>query len=404
MPALGPSKLPETLLYLFSSNLQPLYLRNVLSFLAAPAGLRYTLRYDATWVNDAARRQWPHDGLRGVRALLHFALQHPSQYADPTFVPVRRAEVVGSSVQGSIYFVTVAMCGELSLTEPPPPESLPDWQRRHPESVVLRRYRSVLNSTLNAPIPYEFSAGLLTRPGHLAVLEDVIDFDLEPADALRRNARYLAKVESFADASFVRLLAVRELTSGRVVPLSSTDAQDRAGPRYDLDGGTVYQLEFFNYNPQPVTHPKTFQFTTSEDVVTFPGWGGFEIASRYDQPVVTMKTARPTSGSTLEAVLALRPLETSGGANLDLPIRVRTRRGRVIAEVVASTMVVVLLGLAAAAQGAIRWYLGAAGVLLAASLQFAGWVVPGITTAAQAAWRGSPATPPPPPGTTGAHH
>lgn len=185
---------------------------------------------------------------------------------------------MASSVEGSIYFVTVAMCADLALKDPQAVGHVHECQRRHPESVAIGKYRNALES-LGAPMPYEFSAGLLIKPGQLDALHEVADFDLGSADALRRSASYLANVEAFAGASFIRMIEVRELDSGRAIQLSGAQPDDRAGPRYPLHRGMAYEIELFNYHPRPIVHPVRFQFTTSGDVVTFAGWAGFEIAS-----------------------------------------------------------------------------------------------------------------------------
>jgi hypothetical protein len=124
--------------------------------------------------------------------------------------------------------------------------------------------------------------------------------------------------------------------------------------------------------------------------VTAVGWSGFEVASRYDRPAVTIRTSRPPGGGKVEAVLAIRPDEELGGASLDVPVVVRTRRGRLLAEASASTAVLVLLGLAAASQGDARWILGAIAILLGVAMQIAGWAIPGISGSVQTAFKGTP--------------
>lgn len=381
----------QELLYLYSSNLQPLYVRNVLTFLASPTGLRHTLRYDETWVDSDTRAPWAANELVKKEALLHFSLQHQDQYAPPAFIPVRKARVVQSERKGSIYFVTVAVTDDVALRLPPDPSELPEWRKRHPESVVIDEYRDRLEE-LGAPVPYPVSAGLLSRTNLLSSLQSVISTDLDPPSALQRNARYLSRVEALSSASFVRLLQIRDVSSGSPVTLKDEMDPSRR-PVYELDAGSAYELEFFNYHPQPVTRPSRFTITPSSDAVRAVGWSGFEVASRYDRPSVTLRTSKPLGGSTVEAVLAIRPDEDLGGASLDVPLAVRTRRRRLAAEVVASSAVLILLGVAAASQGETRWIFGAVAVLLGAVMQVIGWVVPGISVAVQSAFKGSPSPP-----------
>lgn len=378
----------DQILYLFSSNLQPLYVRNVLTFLASPRGLRHTLRYDETWVDADTRPLWADNDLVGKEVLLHFSLQHRGQYTPAAFIPVRKARVVQSERDGSIYFVTVAVTDDVALREPPDPGGLPDWRKRHPESVIIEEYGEQLRK-IGAPVPYTLSAGFLSKPNQLSRLKTVMAMDLDPAIALQRNARYLSGVEALSSASFVRLLQIRDVSSGSVVALKH-EMNVAKRPVYVLDGGSTYELEFFNYHPQPVTRTSRFTITPSNDAVTAVGWSGFEVASRYDRPTVMFRTAKPVGGGQVEAVLAIRPDAEMGGASLDVPLAVRTRGPRLAAEVAASSAVLLLLGVAAMSQGDGRWIFGSAALVLGAVMQVIGWVVPGISGAVQSAFKGSP--------------
>src|SRR5690349_6980055 len=106
----------EDLLYLFSSNIRPVYEQDVLNAMAGAAGQRYWFRYREQYVSEAAAKAWPR--LVGRKALLHFSLQQPKQYHEAVFFPFRLARVTATSVEGALYGVEFELRQAVSLMEP----------------------------------------------------------------------------------------------------------------------------------------------------------------------------------------------------------------------------------------------------------------------------------------------
>src|SRR6202043_237644 len=82
----GPS-----LLYLYSSNIRPLYEQDILDLLASPHNLLYQFRYEARYVETNTRAEWL--SLAGKTALIHFSLQQEAKFHEPAFIPVRLVTV-----------------------------------------------------------------------------------------------------------------------------------------------------------------------------------------------------------------------------------------------------------------------------------------------------------------------
>lgn len=172
---------------------------------------------------------------------------------------------------------------------------MPEWRERHPESVVVANYRDVPEK-LGAPVPYAVSAGLHARVQHWDTLRTAIETDLGAAEAVRRNAGYISKVDAFTDASYVRLVEVVDLSTGESLSVSN----GKSGPGFELTGDRAFKFKFFNYHPDPVSSPVRYEAVGSSEAISFVGWAGFEIASRYDEPSLTVKAAKPGAGRSLD--------------------------------------------------------------------------------------------------------
>jgi hypothetical protein len=372
-------------LYLFSSNVQPLYVQNVLNFIASPRGAHHMLRYDETWVACETRDAWSNNQLTGKPALLHFSLQHPEQFIEPAFIPIRAGVVHRSWKEGSVYFVKVEMRDDVALKPPAKGIALEPWEEGHADARQVKAYTRLLDEQ---EIPHPYPSSAAWSVDHREQAKDLVDFDLSPPDALRRHVRFLASIESFSETRFVRLLALRDVDADSAVRMTKDDP-----PAYALVGGRTYRAEFFSYEPKGITSPSRFELTADDTVVTFVGYAGFEIASRYDRPEVLVHTATPANGQTLRTVLAVRPSAGVRGPRLDLPISVKAKwRSAVLASVL-SALVLGLLAAAAMVQSDARYVLAAGGAAVGIVMQLLGLAVPGLVAPVQSVVK--PASPPP---------
>jgi hypothetical protein len=367
----------DKILYLFSSNAQPLYSQNVLNFIAAPRGAVHMLRYEETWVHKDLRSDWRADNLEGYRALLHFSFQHDEQYVEPALLPVRWATVIATRTDGAFYFVRVRVDEDVALKAPPAVEGLEPWQAKHPHAVRISEYRNEL-AYHNVPKPYPSSASRGPSPATWST--PLLDSKLTAPDALRRHAEYLSRVTPLADAQFVRLLSINDATSGDEVPYGGGNP-----PWVVLKGGRPYRLNFFSFQPHGFSSPSVFEATADSSVVSFVGAAGFEVAGHYDRPEVLIKTAVPQVGNPLTTMLAIRGAAGTMAPRIDVPIQVKADAKASLFGATAAALV--LVGLAVAPLLGDGWQpavaVGAA--LLGVVMQFTRWQLPGFGSTLQTA-------------------
>jgi hypothetical protein len=376
---------PDKVLYLYSSNVQPLYTQNVLNWLAAPTGSHHTLRYAETWVDDETRQPWQDNAIAGQLAVLHFSLQHREQYFEPVFVPVKLGIVQQAWKIGTFYFVKVKLVADIGPRLPPEVADLPAGRHEHPYAEPLQRYRQALINH-GAPHPYSVSAGLgpdfpLGEPDGV-----LYEAGFDPAEALRRNGEFLSRMEPFAESRFVRLLAFFDAASGERLEMS-----DDERPIYHLQGGRTYRLEFFSFQPGGLFTPSVFEAVADDQVLTFIGYAGFEVASHYDQPEMLIRAVAPANAATVTTMLSIRPAGGTHGPRFDLPIEVKPGTVEKFHSLL-SVGVVGLLGGATVAGTTLKLVLFIAAVLLAGYLQFQGRPSPWLLNSTSAL------KPPAPPG------
>src|SRR4051812_9621443 len=101
----------EQLLYLFSSNIRPLYVQDILDVLAAPRGQRHQFRYEEQYVAANIRT----GTFKGATALVLFAIQQEAQYHEPAFIPARKAEIVTVGQRAGIYVIDFVVGDYIAL-------------------------------------------------------------------------------------------------------------------------------------------------------------------------------------------------------------------------------------------------------------------------------------------------
>jgi hypothetical protein len=185
------------LLFLFSSNIRPLYEQDILDVLAAPAGGLYQFRYERRWVDPTAREHWlslP----EGTPVLVHFSLQQRARYHEAVFFPIRRGTVKRVFAEGETLFVEFLLGDLVGLHEPAKREG-----DRADFAAETRSYANYL-AEQGVPRPYEFSAGL--GPDILSDSVAPLDLASDQVTLFERITKYLQPTDSFRDARFFRFL------------------------------------------------------------------------------------------------------------------------------------------------------------------------------------------------------
>lgn len=340
------------LLYLFSSNMRPLYVQDILDVLAAPSGVVYRFRYERRYLNKSAREPWEKNQLVDKNVLIHFTLQQEARYHEPVLFPIRRGTVVRTSKEGTAYFVEFRL-GRLvsapqwpTLTDTTDDQGTP--QERQGYEIPPREYAAHLQK-MGIDLPYEFPASLgpdVTSGS--SVLDDASDEEL----LFERTAEYLTRTESFRQAWFVRCL--------RIVPQGgppdrSVPFNEQAGA-FDLDGGRAYEIHVSQRQPREVRQPERFKVEADQEIVRIVGVNYFEVASRYDRIPISINAIEPPAGVTREAVVVVSPTsEITQGPRIRIPIRVRPSVGESAVGVVTTLGLVLVAILAQLKQVGFLW-------------------------------------------------
>ena len=382
-------------LYLFASNSQPLYAQNILNVIAAPAGAVATMRYGKDWLDVDAAAHW--ERMTGLPVLIHFSFQHRAEYFPATYFPVRMGHVVAGTREGDYHFVDVRLGEDVSLHWEP--DDVPHSQR---DSVAflpaLAVYRDQVTG-LGIGAPYKGAASIA------ADLFDVehraVDRGLGAVEHFRRNAEFLIRTPSFESATFVRVLRVVAVDGrAEVAPDAARDGR----PRYRLEGGKLYDVELFSYQPHGVRHAIDFGVSVGDDnTLRVVGHMGFAVASPYDRPRITVQAGRPALGQKLVAPLAIRPPAGVMGPSVSMMFDVRPATKDKALNLIAPLAVLVPLAAATiVTDTTAKVLLAGIGVILALALQWFGVSVAALITPTTAAIRpapeagASPAAPPPP--------
>lgn len=320
----------SSVLYLFSSNIRPLYEQDILDVLAAPTGGVYQFRYEKRWIDQGARDQWltiP----AGTPVLVHFSLQQPARYHDPVFFPIRRGTVKRTFAEGEALFVEFLLGDLVALAEPQKQDGRPDF------AAETAKYREYL-ARHDVPRPYRVSAGL----GHniLADQQSPLDLTTDQVTLFERLTRYLQPTDSFRQARFLRFL--RLAARGDDTDL----APDRDGV-FHLKGGTTYTLELFHHQPIDVTAGEPFTISVDDAIIRVIGRSGFDIGSRYDRIAIPMHAVQSERYEARETVLVIDPTDPVKGPQLRLQLRVDPPSKKLLAGSLASTAALGAIGFAA---------------------------------------------------------
>lgn len=314
-------------MWLFSSNIRPLYEQDILDVLAAPSGAIHQFRYERRWVDPVGQAEWlslpP-----GTPVLVHFSLQQTAKYYGAVFFPVRRGRIKGTFARGQALFVEFVLGDIVSLPEPENLHGKPDF------AAQTERYAAFLQAE-QVPRPYEASASLgvdlLTDP------QAPIDLKADQVVLFERAARYLQPTDSFRSARFLMFLRL----GGRG---SKDDVVPDGEGVFQLEGGTTYTLELFHYQPVEIAADDSFTVSVDGSIIRVIGRPGFDIGSRYDRIALSFHAVQSVKFEARETVLVIEPAEGVKGPRLAINVRVEPPRGRIVASALVSTLALVVLG------------------------------------------------------------
>lgn len=316
------------LLYLYSSNIRPLYEQDILDLLAAPSGQAYQFRYLRNDLPAEVNSQWNY--LAGTTVLVHFAIQQEAEYHDPAFIPVRLGKVTRTERFGDVSIVHFCLSDYVSLRAPTDRKS-------RSRGKVVREYSSWLTGH-DVPAPYSHWVGFGPDPRR----DSTAPFHApdDPMKVFDSTAAYLAKTSSFRTARFYRVVCLYSLDSTD----SELDALDPMDGVFELAGGRSYGLRIAHMQPSEVSSRESFRVVTDGEILHPIGSGGFEISSRYDVLTVPLHAAEPPTSDPRASVVTIEPEPGIVAGRVQLRIRVVQPGNRTLLAVGGSTMAALLLG------------------------------------------------------------
>lgn len=345
-------------LYLFSSNVQPLYVQNALDMIAAPKNSVHLLRYRSKWLPHDTQDRWNAD-MVGQSALLHFSLQHPDKLFEPEFVPLRTGVVDNVAQDGDLYRVWVRLTGDAA------PRLDPD------DTTIGERVRAYRAKLAEKAISHPYAVSATLGPDVIGDLEgSVLDTVIEPTEALTRHARVLSRVTDMADACFIRFIKVTDTSNNTASELHCPDEGD---PYLRLTGGRTYRLEMFLYEPGVRSRLAQFDAAADEQAIRFVGSPSFEVGAHYDMPSLLFQTVTPSNGKTLGTRLRVRAAAGQQGPRLDIPVQIKASAGETVATLGGSLLVLLLISLGTVVKSDWRLAILGAALFLAAILQWRGY-------------------------------
>jgi len=326
------------ILYLYSSNIRPLYEQDILDLLAAPRGTLYRFRYLGTKYlspgllekDQAVLRQ----SLVSQRSVVHFALQQEAQYHQAAFIPVREGAVRRVESVGDIKVIEFELGAYLALKKPAPKQ---EGTREDPAGRQVRDYADWL-AKHNVPRPYDSWAG--TGPD--ATIESTLMHDDKDEQVLfDQTAWYLSRTESFRGARFLRVRRIYRLGSEH----SIGEAIEAVDGTFTLEAGATYGIEVIHSQPSDVHSREVFDVSADNALLRVVGKPTLEIASRYDVLTLPVHAVDLPTNERRETVLTIQPSIGIKGPRVELRLRVVRPAYRTATAVGGSAATALLLGL-----------------------------------------------------------
>lgn len=284
-------------LYLFTSNMRPLYEQDAVDLLAEPSGFHYRFRYQRQYLADDLVDQWETNQLVGRLVLACFSIQQQENYHPSAFIPLRYGRVLSTHSEGSLYVVQFGTGSWVSLASA---EGQNRGERVQQFSRSLKDHLPATPDDKKSAVLGPQTAGLIDDSNDMSPWEISVD--------------YLSRTLSFADCVFIRYSSLREIGDQAEDVLPGSDGV------VQLEAGRTYELRVTHMRPLHSGSTPKYEVVSDEDIVSVVDGAEFTIASRYDTvPIVIHALART---DTRETMLAVRPAEGGRGAALRLRLRV----------------------------------------------------------------------------------
>jgi hypothetical protein len=305
----------EQWLHLFTSTIRPLYISDAIDVLASPSGSHIRFRYEKVYVEPRLQRDWAVKGrLIGRRVLVHFAIQHPAEYHQPSYIPIREATVVGHFVEGQTYVINFST-GPIRLAART--RELVDSDVDGEIGLPVRSYSQELRKRLveisDPPRPSAISGPSLVElleaiPDSGDELERSQGSDFESAVKIFSQALY------FAPRVFFRIASINKQGEGDGERVPLTDG------RLILTAGRRYEISISHYQRQ-LPGDGTHLTVTLPDGLTLLGDQDLAISSRYD--VIPVEVYAGFRDDRVEGQLSVAIAPPELGPSVNIPVVIK---------------------------------------------------------------------------------
>lgn len=301
-------------LYLFTSTRRELYVADAIDVMACPSGTRRRFRYESPYVADKAKAMWESNRLIDRAVLVLLSLQHPADFFDAVFVPLRSGKVLRTFVEGDFYIVDFEVGEYLTLAEPQ-------------GSVDSRNWAATVKTL--APSVKLFSKTLTQNLG-----EDHPDkgksaaLGPHPSDLLHRTPGKDATKEFVTAAKYVRALLSDARVFWRIAGIHKGTAGDDV---VDLDDGALkliagrhYTIDVVHFQPVELTGSASFSISPPPGV-NVVGESTYVVRSRYD--VAPFQIFTPATDKKIAGELRISTDVPALGPTVRIPTEVRPSNG-----------------------------------------------------------------------------
>lgn len=285
--------------HLFTSTIRELYIADAVDVLAAPRGAIVRFRYEERYVQPHLRTRWSDGSLIGLHAAVYFSLQHPADFHQATFIPLRQGSIVATWVEGSTHVVQFELASYLPLEEDP------QWRRPRERAAPVKAFAEALRGLLGDHHPDAgIHAALGPTPGgslHPSG-DDGRDFEV--------LVRYMTPSLYFSPRVFFRIASIHT-ADGKELTF------DRGTLR--LAAGADYILEVAHYQEKPPAADVALEVAIPEGLTLY-GEPELHLRSRYDVMPVSMFAAFRDDVAAGELRIATCP--PAMGPTVRLPVHV----------------------------------------------------------------------------------
>ena len=315
----------DHIVYLFSSNIRPLYEQDILDVIAAPSGTHYRFRYEADYVSSDLKRLWHTAEIIDMQVLVHFSLQQVREYQEAAFIPVRYGRVVEATEIGEFLVLEFSLTTHVSLLTPEQDQG----------RVKLAGRVTEYTKRLRESVPHPYTAYASLAPNTVG---DLLSVE-EGGEGIRQftlTAKFLQGTDSFGAARFLRFLRLQEPGKAEIEPIDGV---------FTLTGGRTYELVLLHSQPSEVVGRHGFRVSVDQEIIRLIGAGRFDIASRYDVITIPIHANRTDTVEPRETLLVIEPDADVKGPTIRLRFRVTTPGGRVAGAIAVTSVGLVLVGL-----------------------------------------------------------